>query len=114
YTTPFRSEVRAGVERADAAHDDLPVTGLFALAETVAELTQGSVTIEDPVARVLAYSRSSDEADELRRQTILGLQGPEPYLALLREWGVYRRIRGGDEGGRIEERDAARVRARRD
>ena len=97
-------EVRAGVEAADAAHADLPVTGLFALAETVAELTQGSVTIEDPVARVLAYSRSSEEADELRRQTILGLQGPEPYLALLREWGVYRRIRAGDEVVRIEER----------
>lgn len=105
-------EVRAGVESADAAHDDLPVTGLFALAETVAELTQGSVTIEDPVARVLAYSRSSDEADELRRQTILGLQGPEPYLALLREWGVYRRIRDGDEVVRIEERAELGIRGR--
>ncbi|MDN5856016.1 MAG: PucR family transcriptional regulator, partial [Actinomycetia bacterium] len=105
-------EVRAGIESADAAHDDLPVTGLFALAETVAELTHGSVTIEDPVARVLAYSRSSEEADELRRQTILGLQGPEPYLALLREWGVYRKIRAGDEVVEIEERPELGIRSR--
>ncbi len=105
-------EVRTGIESADAAHDDLPVTGLFALAETVAELTQGSVTIEDPVARVLAYSRSSEEADELRRQTILGLRGPEPYLALLREWGVYRKIRAGDEVVRIEERPELGIRGR--
>ena len=97
-------ELRAGVEDAAAVHADLPVSGLFALAETVAELTHGSVTIEDPVARVLAYSRSSEQADELRRQTILGLQGPEPYLALLREWGVYAKVREGHDVVRLEER----------
>ena len=105
-------EVRAGIEGADAAHADLPVTGLFALAETVADLTHGSVTIEDPVARVLAYSRSSEDADELRRQTILGLRGPEPYLALLREWGVYSRIRAGEEVVRIEEQPELGIRGR--
>lgn len=70
---------------------------LFALAQTVAAATGGMVTIEDPSARVLAYAGSGDEVDELRRLSILGRRGPEPYLALLREWGVYERLRGGEQ-----------------
>jgi sugar diacid utilization regulator len=45
---------------------------------------------------VLAYSRSDgDDAqvDELRRLSILGRQGPADYLRLLREWGVFDRLR---------------------
>ena len=52
------------------------------LAQTIATLTGGLVTIEDTAARVLAYSRSSDEVDELRRLSILGRSGPADYLAL--------------------------------
>jgi DNA-binding PucR family transcriptional regulator len=70
---------------------------LFALAQTVAAATGGMVTIEDPSSRVLAYAGSGDEVDELRRLSILGRRGPEPYLALLREWGVYERLRGGEQ-----------------
>jgi DNA-binding PucR family transcriptional regulator len=62
------------------------------LAQTIAGLTGGLVTIEDPAARVLAYSRSSDEVDDLRRMSILGRRGPPQYLALLEQWGVYRRL----------------------
>ncbi|SFA73675.1 transcriptional regulator, CdaR family [Amycolatopsis marina] len=69
---------------------------LFALAQTVAVLTAGSVIIEDAGNRVLAYSRSDDEVDELRRLSILGWEGPESYLAMLREWGVYQRLRDGE------------------
>src|SRR5262245_23266524 len=54
---------------------------LFALAQTVAAATGGMVTIEDPSSRVLAYAGSGDEVDELRRLSILGRRGPEPYLA---------------------------------
>ncbi|WP_251021799.1 hypothetical protein [Streptomyces sp. ISL-98] len=60
---------------------------LFSLAQTTALLTGGIVSIEDTAHRVLAYSRSSDEGDDLRRMSILGWQGPEPYLSRLREWG---------------------------
>lgn len=77
---------------------------LFSLAQTIAALTGGSVSIEDTASHVLAYSRSSDEVDELRRLSILGRQGPEPYLAMLREWGVYQRLRSGEDVVHIDER----------
>lgn len=85
---------------------------LFSLAQTIAALTGGIVSIEDTASRVLAYSRSSDDVDELRRLSILGRQGPEPYLALLREWGVYQRLRAGEDVVRIEERPELGIRRR--
>ncbi|HEV7908328.1 MAG TPA: helix-turn-helix domain-containing protein [Pseudonocardiaceae bacterium] len=85
---------------------------LFALAQTIAALTGGIVSIEDTASRVLAYSRSNDEVDELRRLSILGRQGPEPYLAMLREWGVYQRLRSGEEVVRIDERPELGIRRR--
>lgn len=85
---------------------------LFSLAQTVAAMTDGIVSIEDPASRVLAYSRSDDEVDELRRLSILGRRGPEPFLAMLREWGVYQRLRSGEEVVRIEERPELGIRRR--
>ncbi|WP_199442442.1 PucR family transcriptional regulator [Umezawaea beigongshangensis] len=85
---------------------------LFALAQTIATLTGGVVSIEDTASRVLAYSRSTDEVDELRRLSILGRQGPEPFLVLLREWGVYQRLRSGEEVVRIDERPELGIRRR--
>ncbi|MYS93836.1 MULTISPECIES: PucR family transcriptional regulator [Streptomyces] len=93
---------------ARAALDDAPPgeTGmgaeegdLFSLAQTTAILTSGIVSIEDAANRVLAYSRTtdSDEADDLRRRSILGWQGPEGYLAKLREWGVFQHLHSSDE-----------------
>jgi hypothetical protein len=72
-------------------------TDLFALAHTVATLTQGMVSIEDDRSRVLAYSASDDAADELRKLSILGREGPTDYLKQLREWGVFDRLRRTDE-----------------
>ncbi|MGW6274078.1 PucR family transcriptional regulator [Streptomyces sp. NPDC055060] len=77
---------------------------LFSLAQTVATLTQGVVSIEDSAHRVMAYSDSGDQADELRRRSILGRNCPEAYLALLREGGVYRRVRSGEELVEVEAR----------
>lgn len=82
------------------------------LAQTIATLTGGLVTIEDTAARVLAYSRSSDEVDELRRLSILGRSGPPDYLALLREWGVYDRLARPDDVVEIAEHPASGVRRR--
>ncbi|RPF37903.1 CdaR family transcriptional regulator [Streptomyces sp. TLI_185] len=72
---------------------------LFSLAQTTAVLTGGIVSIEDAANRVLAYSRStdSDEIDDLRRRSILGWQGPEAYLAKLREWGVFQHLHSSDK-----------------
>ncbi|ASU81163.1 transcriptional regulator [Actinopolyspora erythraea] len=85
---------------------------LFSLAQTVAAMTEGIVSIEDTANRVLAYSRSDDEVDELRRLSILGRRGPEPYLVMLREWGIYQRLRSGEEVVRIEPRPDLGIRRR--
>lgn len=85
---------------------------LAELAQTIATLTGGLVTIEDTSARVLAYSRSSDEVDELRRLSILGRSGPSQYLALLREWGVYDRLGSSEEVVEIAEHPEFGVRRR--
>lgn len=95
-----------GAALADAEGD------LFDLAETVAALTSGIVSIEDSGNRVLAYSRSDERADELRRLSILGWQGPEEYLGLLREWGVFQRLRSGEEVVRVAERPELGIRRR--
>ncbi|SEK95101.1 PucR family transcriptional regulator [Streptacidiphilus jiangxiensis] len=87
---------------------------LFALAQTTAVLTGGIVSIEDTANRILAYSRSadSDEIDDLRRLTILGWQGPEPYLSKLREWGVFQQLRAGDTVVAIDEHPELGLRRR--
>jgi DNA-binding PucR family transcriptional regulator len=98
----------------------LPVEGgaeegdLFALAQTTAVLTGGIVSIEDTANRILAYSRSadSDEIDDLRRLTILGWQGPEPYLSKLREWGVFQQLRASDSVVSIDEHPELGLRRR--
>jgi DNA-binding PucR family transcriptional regulator len=86
---------------------------LFALAQTVAVLTGGIVSIEDTASRVLAYSRTDgDTPDELRRLSILGRQGPPDYLRMLREWGVFERLRTGEDVVRVEEHAGLGIRRR--
>jgi DNA-binding PucR family transcriptional regulator len=88
---------------------------LFSLAQTVALLTHGIVSIEDTASRVLAYSRSDSDAaqvDELRRLSILGWQGPPGYLRMLREWGVFDRLRTGEEVVHVDEHADLGIRRR--
>jgi DNA-binding PucR family transcriptional regulator len=88
---------------------------LFSLAQTVALLTHGIVSIEDTASRVLAYSRSDSDAaqvDELRRLSILGWQGPPDYLRMLREWGVFDRLRTGEDVVHVDEHADLGVRRR--
>ncbi len=111
----FEALVRGVLDRArvaDDAHAGEVLGDLFTLAQTIAALTGGSVSIEDTANRVLAYSRSTDEVDELRRLSILGRQGPEPYLVMLRQWGVYQRLRATGEVVRIDERPDLGIRPR--
>ena len=90
-----------------------PTASWPSLAQTIATLTGGLVSIEDSTsARVLAYSRSSDEVDELRRLSILGRSGPAEYLALLREWGIYDRLASSEEVLEIAEHPPSGVRRR--
>lgn len=88
---------------------------LFSLAQTIGLLTGGIVSIEDTASRVLAYSRSDSDAaqvDELRRLSILGWQGPADYLRLLREWGVFVRLRAGEDVVRVDEHAELGIRRR--
>lgn len=72
-------------------------TDLFGLAQLVAQHAGGMVSIEDPGSHVLAYSASGEAADPLRIRSILGREGPSDYLRVLREWGVFDRLRRTDE-----------------
>ncbi|GAB2679886.1 PucR family transcriptional regulator [Nocardia goodfellowii] len=72
-------------------------TDLFGLAQLVAQNAGGMVSIEDPESHVLAYSASDEAADPLRIRSILGREGPHDYLRMLREWGVFDRLRRTDE-----------------
>ena len=56
----------------------VPLGDLFALANAIAAMVGGAVTIEDTRARVLAYSTlEGQEIDEPRQSTILGRQVPD-------------------------------------
>ena len=77
---------------------------LFELAGEVARRTGGLVSIEDERSHVLAYSTAGDEADELRRLSILGREGPPEMLAWLRQWGVMDALRTSAEVVTVDER----------
>jgi DNA-binding PucR family transcriptional regulator len=106
--------VRDVVEGTGMPGPDGPGDDLFSLAQTIGVLTGGVVSIEDTASRVLAYSRSDHDADvdELRRLSILGWQGPQPYLRMLREWGVFDRLRAGEEVVHVEEHAELGIRRR--
>lgn len=72
-------------------------TDLFGLAQVVAQNAGGLVSIEDTQSHVLAYSASDMAADQMRVLSILGREGPRDYLRVLREWGVFDRLRRSDE-----------------
>ncbi|WP_439032003.1 PucR family transcriptional regulator [Gordonia terrae] len=77
---------------------------LFELAGEVARRTGGLVSIEDEHSHVLAYSSAGDEADELRRLSILGREGPPEMLAWLRQWGVMDALRTSSRVVAVDER----------
>ncbi|MFJ8717700.1 helix-turn-helix domain-containing protein [Streptomyces violaceus] len=67
------------------------------LADAVALLAGGAVTIEDPESRVLAYSSTEEDVDELRRLTILGRRVPPWRVAAMREAGFFRALWGSGD-----------------
>ncbi|MFF2958077.1 PucR family transcriptional regulator [Streptomyces sp. NPDC057963] len=70
---------------------------LSGLANTVADLVGGAITIEDPQSRVLAYSRMHHEPDPLRRLTILGQEVPRWRVVELRESGFFQALWSTDD-----------------
>ncbi|MFG3437359.1 PucR family transcriptional regulator [Nonomuraea sp. NPDC047897] len=72
-------------------------TDLFALADSLADLVDGAVTIEDRLSRVLAYSRSQQAGDPARLETILARQVPDRLRELFQARGVFARLAAADE-----------------
>ncbi|GIH97038.1 DNA-binding protein [Planobispora siamensis] len=72
-------------------------TDLFALADNLADVIGGAVTIEDRHSRVLAYSRSQQAGDPARLETILARRVPDRLRELLRRRGVFAHLAATDE-----------------
>lgn len=70
---------------------------LNGLADAVAALVGGAVTIEDTESRVLAYSSTEEDVDEMRRLTILGRRVPPWRVAAMREAGFFRALWATDD-----------------
>ncbi|QZY46470.1 MULTISPECIES: PucR family transcriptional regulator [Mycolicibacterium] len=87
-------------------------TDLFGLAQSIADRTRGMICIEDADSRMLAYSASSEEADELRRLTILGRAGPPEHLEWIGQWGIFDALRAGPDVVRVAERPELGLRPR--
>ncbi|OOK79086.1 cdaR family transcriptional regulator domain protein [Mycobacterium kansasii] len=79
-------------------------TDLFGLAQSLADRIHGMVSIEDAQSHVLAYSASNEDADELRRLSILGRAGPPEHLEWLAQWGIFDALRASSEVVRVAER----------
>lgn len=86
-------------------------TDLFGLAQSIADRTRGMICIEDADSHMLAYS-ASDEADELRRLTILGRAGPPEHLEWIGQWGIFDALRAGPDVVRVSERPELGLRPR--
>ncbi|UQX10361.1 PucR family transcriptional regulator [Candidatus Mycobacterium methanotrophicum] len=97
-------------DRADPHYDS--GTDLFGLAQSLADRIHGMVSIEDEQSHVLAYSASNDEADELRRLSILGRAGPPEHLKWIGQWGIFDALRAGDDVVRVAERPELGLRPR--
>ena len=70
------------------------------------------VSIEDAQSHVLAYSASNDEADELRRLSILGRAGPPEHLEWIGQWGIFDALRASGDVVRVAERPELGLRPR--
>ena len=77
----------------------VPMGDLFSLANAIAAMVGGAVTIEDNKARVLAYSNlEGQDIDEPRRSSILGRQVPDvPGVR-----ATYQRLWKGDKVLRVD------------
>ena len=97
-------------DRADPRYDS--GTDLFGLAQSLADRIHGMVSIEDEQSHVLAYSASNDEADDLRRLSILGRAGPPEHLKWIGQWGIFDALRAGGDVVRVAERPELGLRPR--
>ncbi|MET0453120.1 MAG: helix-turn-helix domain-containing protein [Mycobacterium sp.] len=98
-------------DRADPLYDSS--TDLFGLAQSIADRTHGMVSIEDAQSHVLAYSASNDEADDLRRLSILGRAGPPEHLEWIGRAGIFNALRATGDVVSVDARPELGLRPRR-
>jgi sugar diacid utilization regulator len=101
--TLLRAAMSSVVPPAEHASLATPLGDLFALANAIATMVGGPVTIEDPHFAVLAYSSLDEPIDEPRRETILGRHSPDAWAKRLRERGVLRTLWTTDAVVRYED-----------
>lgn len=70
---------------------------LEGLADAVAAMVGGAVTIEDLASRVLAHSATDEDVDDMRRRTVLGRRVPDSAVTAMRETGFFRLLWGSGE-----------------
>ncbi|MCU1480543.1 MAG: pucR [Subtercola sp.] len=103
-----------GRVREQAKRDGLSVVGshtdLFGLANTLAAMMDGMVSIDDPQNRVMAFSPLDESADDLRRQCIMGRSAPPEHVELLRKQGVLSRLRQSTEAFVLPATETAKAR----
>jgi DNA-binding PucR family transcriptional regulator len=90
----------------------IAVGDLFALANAVAAMVGGAVTIETPQSVVLAYSSLDEPIDQGRRDTILGRKVPDAWLRRLEQDGVFHRLWASDDVIRISYTEPSDFRTR--
>lgn len=93
----------ASLEPASADGSRVRPGDLHSLANAVAAMAGGPVTIEDPEARVLAHSSGAEPLDEPRRASILERRTPEDWQRRFEAAGVYRQLWNSDDVVRIDE-----------
>ncbi|MDQ3878289.1 MAG: helix-turn-helix domain-containing protein [Actinomycetota bacterium] len=104
-----RATVVTAADTDVAGISGVPLGDLFALANAIAAMAGGAVTIEDARARVLAYSNIEGQAiDEPRQATILGRQVPDtPAIR-----AIYKDLWASDGPIKIEEIEGLDIRPR--
>lgn len=90
--------IRGALEPSGVLPDDsASYQDLFTLADTLSELLQAPITIEDPGSRVLAWSSNQPDVDGARTATIIGRRVPQQVRDRYRARGVFRRLASSDE-----------------
>src|SRR4051812_19805704 len=79
------------------AGSGVPAGDLFRLADAIAAMVGGPVTIEDPRSVVLAYSTGDEYIDEPRRQAILGRRVGDEWTQHYRDSGFFKRLWTSEE-----------------
>jgi DNA-binding PucR family transcriptional regulator len=99
----FIRSAMATVGTAPSATGHGAIGDLFALANAIAAMVGGPVTIEDLHSNVLAYSTLEGDIDEPRRKAILGRRVPAVNQEVLKAAGVFKALWSTTDVIRVED-----------